>query len=261
MLLINIKLRMIIVVYKPDYKYFKEYIDTFIKDEDRVLLYSYENPKSFSTGCEYMFINTFDTNLIIECHKRGNDVSILNTEQLTRHWYFTKYERDLQALLMNDVIPTLYDYSIYNSTLVPFNLKVKEIIPYTACASEIPDYSMEISHDVAFFGTDSTRRSKILDDLERKGVSVYRINAWGDERDIEIQKCKLIINIHYSDEYKIYESIRCDRWLAFGKTVVTEDGLDITYPRPEKLIISSYDNLVETVLNKLKDGSSDNNKE
>jgi len=250
MLCNNIKL-MIIVVFKPDYKYFKEYIKSFIKDNDSLLLISYESPVSFDKKDEYMFVNTFDVELIIACHKSGNNVSILNTEQLTRQWYFEKYERDLLKLLSNNVIPTLYDYSIYNTTLVPFNMKVSDIIPYNAKKSEIPDHNMKITRDVAFFGTKSIRRDKIIEELERRGVDVYRIEAWGDRRDVEVQKCKLILNIHYSDDYKIYESIRCDRWLAFGKKVVSEDGLDIPYPKDEKLIISSYDNLVETVINNL----------
>jgi hypothetical protein len=148
---------MIIVVFKPDYKYFKEYINSFIKDNDSLLLISYENPVSFDKKDEYVFVNTFDVDLIIACHNSGNDVSILNTEQLTRQWYFEKYERDLLKLLSNDVIPTLYDYSIYNTTLVPFNMKVSEIIPYNAKKSEIPDHNMKITHDVAFFGTKSNR--------------------------------------------------------------------------------------------------------
>ncbi len=243
---------MIIVVYKPDYKYFREYINSFISPDDSVLLFSHENPAGFDVLDEYMFVNTFDIRVIIDCYRKGNRISILNTEQLTRHWYFEKYKHDLSGLLEEGIIPTLYDYSIYNSTLVPHGLRVKDIIHYKSSRSEIPDYGSDVVYDVAFCGTRSDRREKILTRLEEAGVRVYRIDDWGEQRDAEIQRCKIMINIHYSDEYKIFESIRCDRWLAFGKTIVTEDSLDISYPRNEKLIISSYDNLVDTVINILK---------
>jgi hypothetical protein len=245
---------MIIVVYKPDYKYFKEYINSFISPDDSVLLFSYENPHSFEMvdQDEYMFVNTFDTNVIIDCHRKGNRISILNTEQLTRQWYFEKYKNDLSNLIKENIIPTLYDYSIYNSTIIPHGLEVKDIIRYISKKSEIPDYSLKVVYDVAFCGTRSDRREKILSQLENRGISVYRINEWGEQRDIEIQKCKIMINIHYSDEYRIFESIRCDRWLAFGKTVVTEYSLDVSHSEHEKLIISYYDNLVDTVINILK---------
>ena len=244
---------MFIVVNKPEYKYFKEYLDSFKCENDKILLFSRNIPLSFDSKGEYVFVNTFDVNIILNCHSKGNEVSILNTEQLTRSWYLHKYTMDLHNLLSNNVIPTLYDYSIFNTTLIPFNMNVSKVIPYNFKTSEIPDYSVDIKYDVAFVGTKSYRRNFILNELENRGISVRYIDSWGEERDIQVQSCKILLNIHHSDDYKIYESIRCDRWLAFGKVVVTEDSLDISYPKHEKLIISSYDNLVEEVIKTLYD--------
>jgi len=242
---------MFIVVYKPDYKYFKEYIASWKSPNDHILLVSFGalKPNDFKAPNEYVFVNPFDTNLMLSCHSQGNSVSILNTEQLTREWYIKKYKSDLLHLLSNDVVPTLYDYSTVNSSFTPFNLKVERIIPYRKDSSEIPDYKVEVEYDVAFFGTMSDRRVKILNELEDRGVKVRRIDSWGEERDAQVQSCKVIVNIHYADDYKIYESIRCDRWLAFGKVVVSEDSLET--PLDPKLIISPYDNLVEAVINSI----------
>jgi hypothetical protein len=242
---------MFIVVHKPEYKYFKEYLDSFKYKNDKILLFSYNRPLSFDSKGDYLFVNTFDVEIMLLCHSKGNSVSILNTEQLTRDWYLKKYTHDLGRLLSNDVSLTLYDYSLFNTSLIPLGLKASRIIPYKCKISEIPDYSVEVDYDVAFVGTKSVRRQKILGDLEDRGVKVKYIESWGEERDKEVQSCKVLLNIHYADDYRVYESIRCDRWLTFGKVVVTETSLDITYPNHEKLIISSYDNLVETVVNSI----------
>ena len=41
-----------------------------------------------------------------------------------------------------------------------------------------------------------------------------------------IGKAKILLNIHYNEEYKIFESIRCEPWMACGLTVVSESSLD-----------------------------------
>lgn len=243
---------MFIVVYKPDYKYFQEYIASWKSPNDYILLFSQEDdfkPIFLKVRGEYVFVNTFNTDLMLSCHSHGNSVSILNTEQLTRVWYIQKYKSDILRLLLNDVTPTIYDYSSVNSNLTPFNLKVERIIPYRADPTEIPDYKINVEYDVAFLGTMSDRRGKILNELEERGVKVREIKAWGEERDAQVQSCKVIINIHYDEDYKIYESIRCDRWLAFGKVVVSEDSLET--PTDPNLIISSYDDLVKTVISSI----------
>jgi hypothetical protein len=90
--------------------------------------------------------------------------------------------------------------------------------------------------------------------LKEKGVNVFYVNnAWRDERDILIGKCKILVNIHYGDDYNVYESIRCDRWIFSGKVVVSEssqdqENLDI-YPLVEW---APYDKLVDKVIETLK---------
>lgn len=79
------------------------------------------------------------------------------------------------------------------------------------------------AYDFAFFGALSPYRLSILNRLSLFKINI--INKWGDERDKEIAKCKILLNIHYNQEYNVYESFRCDRWAFAGLPVLSEQSI------------------------------------
>ena len=112
----------------------------------------------------------------------------------------------------------------------------------------VPGFIFGLPFSPGFCGSKSSKRQKILDDLEKSGIKINIIKLWGDERDKELAKCKVILNIHYSDEYKIFESARCEPWLKLGVPVISEKSLD----DDPRCIVSEYDSLVQTTLEYLK---------
>jgi hypothetical protein len=60
-------------------------------------------------------------------------------------------------------------------------------------------------------------------------------------RDVQIGLSKLLINIHYNTNYKVFEYIRCEPWLSSGFTVLTENSLD----NDPRAISVPYENLVD----------------
>ena len=36
----------------------------------------------------------------------------------------------------------------------------------------------------------------------------------------------MLVNIHYADDYGVFEAVRCNRWLAAGLPVLTEQGIN-----------------------------------
>jgi hypothetical protein len=79
--------------------------------------------------------------------------------------------------------------------------------------------------------------------LEEAGLTVNLLKStYGDERNKEIAKCKLLLNIHYNPDYKIFETLRCDPWLSVGFPVITEESMD----NDKRTIVCSYDALVDT---------------
>lgn len=105
-------------------------------------------------------------------------------------------------------------------------------------------------YDVGFVGTLSLKRRKILDVLKKRGLSVKEISKFGEERDIEISKCKIIVNIHFNDNHKIFEYFRCSR-LVFNKIpIVSEISLDSNELNINEEVLkyvsfAEYDNLVD----------------
>jgi beta-1,4-mannosyl-glycoprotein beta-1,4-N-acetylglucosaminyltransferase len=78
------------------------------------------------------------------------------------------------------------------------------------------------------------RRSKVVDFLINHNYSVKVIHGWKEERDKQLAQCSVILNIHGANNGEIsniFEHIRCDRLLAAGFQVLSEDSwcLDESY--------------------------------
>ena len=86
-------------------------------------------------------------------------------------------------------------------------------------------------------GVITARRLKIVDFLKENNFSVNIIDGWSDDRDTELAKCKIILNIHGNlgtTISNIFEHIRCDRLLESGFNILSEDSYDVNKPFIEK---------------------------
>jgi hypothetical protein len=87
-------------------------------------------------------------------------------------------------------------------------------------------------------------RQNILDQLKAKGIEVLILDGdYSLNRDVQIGKSKLLLNIHYDTTYKVFETIRCEPWLSSGFPVISETSLD----DDPRAINVSYTNLVDKV--------------
>ena len=144
---------------------------------------------------------------------------IFNMEQMTI------LNRYLAIKQFYDAGFNLLGYSKVHAQCFP-----KEIyLPYQYNEEEInclKSYSQEILYDVCIIPCNSAARSFIFYELKRLGVNIIDVTGWGEERDKKIGQCKIILNIHFQENYQIYEHLRCDRWMFAGKTIISEDSLD-----------------------------------
>ena len=171
-----------------------------------------------------------------------------NTEQLTIN---NTLDKIINIANNNNVIE-LWDYSLSNIEILKSkninNIKHVPLESPVWYIEKLKSFQKEYIYDIGFCGAKSSKRQKILDELEKSGIKINIIKLWGDERDKEVAKCKVILNIHYSDEYKIFESARCEPWLKLGVPVISEKSLD----DDPRCIVSEYDSLVQTTLEYLK---------
>jgi hypothetical protein len=103
-------------------------------------------------------------------------------------------------------------------------------------------------YDVGFCGSQSPRRMQILQALIDGGLTVNNVTQFGDDRDFELSKCRVMINVHFADDYCIFESARCEPWLAIGVPVISEQSWD----DDPRAINVPYDQLVEKTIEVVK---------
>jgi hypothetical protein len=149
-----------------------------------------------------------------------------NIEQMTRE---SELNMTISRLKNPDIIE-VWDYSSVNCEIlkkeglnvrhVPFKLSINKIIEYSNYKK------INKLYDIAFSGQYSEYRLKILDELEKKGKKIFKCNDYSEGRDIGIGKSKLLINIHYNETYKVFESVRCEPWLASGFPVLSESSIE-----------------------------------
>ncbi len=140
----------------------------------------------------------------------------------------------------------LFDYNIENCRILWKNFQREQVLflPYR-CTDKEKNYLLNLlkmetkEFDAAVVASWTPRRIEIVQSLQDAGIKICMIkDTFGVERDRLIAKSKCLLNIHANDNYNIFETIRCLRWLDAGFTVVTEPciGVDMPNDRPHKCL-------------------------
>jgi hypothetical protein len=176
----------------------------------------------------------------------GQPYIYFNTEQLSRKYALNKLIREIV-----DKQPVeIWDYSETNVEILKQCGFLAKHIKIQSPTWYIERVKMWIApeYDVGFCGSLSQRRTHILDEIKKAGISVHIVNQWGDVRDSELAKCRSIVNIHYANDYQIFEIARCEPWLSLGIPVVSETSLD----NDERCINVAYDKIVDELVKMLR---------
>lgn len=94
----------------------------------------------------------------------------------------------------------------------------------------------------------SLRREAIFEQLLEHNIKVMNIEGWKEKRDQQIAQSKILLNIHYADDYLTFEHFRCDRWVLNGLLVLTEPSQsdDLLDLKP-LMIVTTYENVVSKI--------------
>jgi hypothetical protein len=225
------------------------------------LLFDESILQNINDNCEFSILQTEPLNLpwrlnsILEIHKNfpqlkiydysKSNIKILNQYDITNFEYLAynihSDERNKLISFMNENKNNqIYDFGlIYNWKSLP----------------------LEKQHII-----NPPRRRNIVDFLKKNGLNVNIVAGYDDDRDIELSKCKFILNIHGQindnptpspDECSnIFEHIRCDRLLESGYNILSETSyeLDDQYIKKhnKNLTIINYDDFFDIdIINKL----------
>ena len=229
------------------------------------------------------FIYTlFDESILQSINDNNCEFSILQTEPLNLPW------RLKSILEIHKKIPQLkiYDYSKSNIKILnQYNITNCEYLSYNIHSDErnklINFMNENKNKQIYDFGLiynwkslpldkqdiiNPPRRRNIVDFFKNNGFKVNIVAGYDDDRDIELSKCKFILNIHGQinenpnpspDECSnIFEHIRCDRLLEAGYNILSESSyaLDQEYINKynKNLTIINYDDFFDiNIINKL----------
>jgi glycosyltransferase involved in cell wall biosynthesis len=153
-----------------------------------------------------------------------------NTEQLTSETNGIKVRFIIKFIKAYN-IKEIWDYSKINVELLKKHSIEAKYVPLQTpkwYSDKLQEFrNNQIRYDVGFCGCITPRREIILNKLSEKGIKVHEIEGiFGEKRDKEIAKCKILLNIHAQDDYTIFESARCDAWLSIGVPIISENSLD-----------------------------------
>lgn len=164
---------------------------------------------------------------------------LFNTEQLSRPTY---------ATTINSYHPFIYrmDYSEINLLVVANELK-KVFLPYQVHYNEIKNYH-KINDVCIIYPYKSERRHKIINELKSCGIQVDEISGFLGTRDEKLFRYKILINIHFDEDYNIFEEMRCNRCIMNQMIVISEKSwYDDLHLLRRHFIVSDYDNIVPKV--------------
>lgn len=80
--------------------------------------------------------------------------------------------------------------------------------------------------DVAPLAYRTGRRTALLDDMERRGLTIVP-NGWGDERDARLKEAKTVLHIHQHDKVPTVAPLRFAIAAAWHKPLISESVHDV----------------------------------
>jgi beta-1,4-mannosyl-glycoprotein beta-1,4-N-acetylglucosaminyltransferase len=223
------------------YNCFEDYVDSLNIVNVKIFYHDVKHLEYLDmTNKKHIYIFRYH---VIPSISPASNIYLLNTEQLTEQFVYNK--------LINYLDYQIIDYSTVNIKILNKGI----YLPYQIQDCEntkLKEFSKNPIYDIAVVGDLTPRRLHIINQLKTK-YKILIVKGWNDVRDQQIGQCKILLNIHGNltdnrKNFKIFEHMRCDRWIFAGKTIISEvsycmEELDI-YPN---VVWCNYDNIIENV--------------
>jgi hypothetical protein len=242
-----------IIGLKRDYIYFEDYVKSVISKLskhnipydlhlDNVISDSFFLNKTMNS--HFIFLHDLEYVKISEETEKKiiPHSSIINTEQLTRRSELTKMVSYINKGYK------IIDYSIGNIKILnTYNFPKNTIfyLPYQVNTEEIQEKNNSRPFDMCSITPESsTHRKYVYYTIKSfELTTITPVYGFLLERDNEILKHKMLLNIHFNPSYSTYESIRCDR-LIFNKVIIfSEKSLEGSIPEDIRPYVIEFESL------------------
>lgn len=207
-----------------------------------LILFEHNIYLTYSENNNYIFLQNVNNNFYIENSNREN-LYLINTEQLSSE--ATRYQINNYSSKL-----IIIDYSLSNLKYYDKKFE-KYLLPYQINYNEI--YNEYKNKNICIIGLLDNipfNRQNIINLLKERDINVDIITGFNKDRDNELFKYKIILNISFFDNYKIFESFRCDRCI-YNKMIIISDMKDDIedYYLYKHIIFVNYNEIVDTVIN------------
>jgi hypothetical protein len=201
-----------IVISKSVYNYSQEYIHRINKYLRGSIIHTI-NSKILDKYTHIIYVNDIPDIQISTTKK----IFLLNLEQLS----IKNYLDYLYNCINKNNLTTIIDYSEENIFIM------KQLCPnmnfiFFPYPIKIPLTNYSKPNDIISLLSNDYR--KIIANKIKKPILNFS-GMWGTRRDINIKKSKILLNIHYNDNYNIFESIRCYQALEYKTIIVSQESL------------------------------------
>jgi GR25 family glycosyltransferase involved in LPS biosynthesis len=193
--------------------------------DEIIFVHNLFDPSVFELNCTISYLNTEPLNL--GCRLNYILYNLNNVYPKIKTYYDYSLS-NIQILHDNSILNTFHLEYLYEPMEIQFLkeqlVQKKEYDFGIMCSGSVP------TNDPAILTP--PRRKKVVEYLLEQGFTINIISGWGKLRDIELGKCKTILNIHgqYSEEPStIFEHIRCNRLLYAGFQVLSETSLNFNH--------------------------------
>jgi len=219
----------LILCHVADYPYVEEYIESF-RYGDELVKYDDKTPP-FTENRYYLCVRRVPKALL----PANCTIGFVNTEQLTLKDRLEQYN------IFAPQSTEIFDYSKENIKITGkgTHLPYKELASETTYLKEC--MASEKKYDIAVVGTSTPHRDAIVLSIKKFGFNVDYICEFKEKRDSRVGQAKILLNIHAGPDYKLYESVRCERWRFAGMKIVSEPCSDeipegiLTYPEGDMM--------------------------
>ena len=226
------------------YHYIEDYVLSFKNEYMELILFNeIKDIPPLSHSNIYVFIQCFPDEILLTMDNTYQNIYLLNIEQLSNPNSY--YINHIHSLPKNIKI---LDYSRAN--MMYCTDYYTKFLPYQINYNEIYNFPKE--RDICIMAIQSPRRQNIINDFIQRGYNIDIISGWRKERDERLFRYKILINISYEPNFKIYESIRCDRCIYNKMIVISEkkEGMDL-YNLKDYMIFEDYETIVTKAIDVL----------
>lgn len=233
------------IIYSPQMKHsmFIEYINSLmIHEKDTFKIWKVGDNIEINDDHEIVIfmqiIPNMSNDIIFKNTKRIN-IFLCNTEQMSRYYdalvYHVSPFYDMLKNTNRNIGFGIIDYSDENIKILREQKYIIDnnidfyYIPYQYRQKEV-DFLKSLKTDerkVCTCGSLSDRRKTVITELlNDQCIKIDNIIGFGDQRDVNMMKYKILLNISLRDDHNIYEHIRCDRLIFAGTIIISEHKLD-----------------------------------